>query len=74
MSQKRIPDPFLGSYKPAKHTREGKGEEKWRERGGRKEGKRKKWWPTLSYYINFANLLDGRGLYFGSNFFQKPWS
>ena len=42
MSEKQTKIKFFGPHNLENHTSEGKGKEKKKERGGRKEGKRKK--------------------------------
>ena len=63
----------FGLDKLQKHTNEGKGKEKKKERGARKEEKRRKQ-CTLSFYNGYLGdvlLLDGKGPFSG-NVFKNP--
>ena len=64
--QKEQKTSFLASEKPANHTSEGKGHEKWEEQGEKKEDEQKCRGCNLGFFVDSIcaqKLLDGRGLF-----------
>ena len=63
---------FLSPEKLENHPSEGKGKEKRKGRGERKEEKRKNNFSLLAFILAtyFGKLFDGKGLQFGGNVFK----